>query len=265
MQAAADGEKKVVVRIDDGLRQLALVRYGLIRLACQEASLDLPARKGKLGDKVVEIPYDFYMGKYEVTQEEWKKITNSNPSHFSRTGGGKDVVKDISDEDLKRFPVEQVSWNEAQLFVEALNAGETTKGWVYRLPRETEWEYACRGGPSSNTFDYAFNFYVEKPSNHILPDQANFDHEKGLRRSCKVGSYKPNRLGLYDMHGNVWEWCEDSEKAADGALHRVSRGGSWYYDSGYCRAADRVTPPPSIQYSSQGLRLARVPVGKEVR
>ena len=83
---------------------------------------------GKPGDKEVEIADDFYLGKYEVTQEEWEKVMGSNPSHFSRTGGGKDAVKDISDADLKRFPVEQVSWDDAQLFLEQLNKREKEDG-----------------------------------------------------------------------------------------------------------------------------------------
>jgi len=218
---------------------------------------------GKVGDKEVEIPYDFYLGKYEVTQEEWEKVTGTNPSHFSRTGELRNEVANIAADELKKFPVENVSWTEAQLFVEALNAREKTSGWVYRLPREAEWEYSCRGGPCSNKFDYAFNFYFEKPTNQLLPDQANFNNV--LKRTCKVGSYKPNRLGLYDMHGNVWEWCEDSHKAENGASLRVDRGGGWSDDAGDCRAAGRRAIVPSYWGDFLGVRLARVPVGKEVK
>ena len=100
------------------------------------------------GDKEVEIAQDFYLGKYEVTQEEWEKVMGVNPSYFQRTGAGENAVKDITDEELKRFPVEQVSWDDAQLFLEALNKREKEAGWVYRLPKEAEWEYACRGGPT---------------------------------------------------------------------------------------------------------------------
>ena len=89
--------------------------------------------KDKLGDKEVEIPADFYLGKYEVTQEEWQKVMGENPSHFSRNGAGKDAVKDISDADLKRFPVESVSWDRCQVFVAKLNKQEKETGWVYRL------------------------------------------------------------------------------------------------------------------------------------
>jgi eukaryotic-like serine/threonine-protein kinase len=212
---------------------------------------------GKVGAKEVSISNDFYLGKYEVTQEEWEKVTGLKPSWFSRTGGGKDVVKDIADAELKRFPVEQVSWDEAQLFLEALNEREKEAGWLYRLPKEAEWEYACRGGPTSNKFDYAYDFYFDKPTNQLLPEQANIEHGQVLKRTCKVGSYKPNRLGLYDMHGNVTEWCEDAEKTTDNSLFRMRRGGCWYFDAGPCRAAYRNGVPPGGRLYDLGFRLAR--------
>ncbi len=198
---------------------------------------------------------DFYLGKYEVTQEEWQKVMESNPSAYKEVAG-------VPKEDQKRFPVEMVSWDDAQIFLKVLNALEKKAGWLYRLPKEAEWEYACRGGPMADKAQSAFDFYFEKPTTTLLPEQANFEHGKGLKRTCKVGSYKPNRLGLYDMHGNVWEWCDDAEKAADGAVHRVFRGGSWHDDSGHCRAALRVGDPPSDRVNNLGVRLARVPVGK---
>jgi len=219
---------------------------------------------GKPGDKEVEIAQNFYLGKYEVTQEEWAHVTGQTPSCFSRTGSGKDQVKDISNEELKRFPVEQVSWDHAQLFLQALNEREKEVGWQYRLPKEAEWEYACRGGPTSTKFDSAYDFYLDKPTNQLLSEQANFWHDSGLKRTCKVGSYQPNRLGLYDMHGNAHEWCDDTEKTADGASRRVHRGGGWNANSGDCRAAGHGTYPPSGRDGALGLRVARVPVRKEV-
>jgi serine/threonine protein kinase/formylglycine-generating enzyme required for sulfatase activity/Leucine-rich repeat (LRR) protein len=215
--------------------------------------------KDKLGDKEVTLPADFYLGKYEVTQEEWTQVMGENPSHFSRTGGGKDVVKDIPDADLKRFPVEQVSWDQCQDFIKKLNEKEKEKGWVYRLPTEMEWEYACRGGPLSDKADSAFDFYFAKPSNSLLAEQANFN--QGVTRTCKVGSYEANRLGLFDMHGNVWEWCEDAVTGVAGDTRRVRRGGGWISDYGSCRAALRDWHPPSVRVADLGLRLARVPAG----
>ena len=218
---------------------------------------------GNQGETKVVIEQDFYLGKYEVTQAEWEAVTGLNPSHFSRTGNGKDAVKDISDADLKRFPVEHVSWDDCQVFIERLNKKEAGSGWVYRLPKEAEWEYACRGGPADKPTS-AFDFYFAKPTNTLLPEQANFAwaEGKGLGRTCKVGSYEPNLLGLYDMHGNVWEWCDDAEKAPDGASLRVLRGGCCNLGSGRCRAAEHLSSPPSNRLGTLGLRLARVPAEK---
>jgi len=217
---------------------------------------------GKLGTQEVEITHDFYLGKYEVTQEEWQKVMGNNPSDFKSVPG-------VSMADVKRFPVEQVSWEDAQKFLKALNEKLKETGWVYRLPKEVEWEYACRGGPMTEKEDSTysgFNFYLEKPTNQLLPDQANFAPQpgKGLQRTCKVGTYKPNRLGLYDMHGNVWEWCQDEWKDDKGASRRVFRGGSWSDGSGGCWAGYRLPYPPAHWYKNLGLRLARVPSGKEI-
>jgi formylglycine-generating enzyme required for sulfatase activity len=164
-------------------------------------------------------------------------------------------VKDIADAELKRFPVEQVSWDDCQGFVKLVNDKAQEPSWVYRLPTEAEWEYGCRGGPSINKFDYGFDFYFEKPSLQLQPDQANFNNI--LKRTCKVGSYQPNKLGLYDMHGNVWEWCDDEMKDAKGASRRVHRGGGLEASSGSCRAALRdAQHPPSHRSEHLGLRLA---------
>ncbi len=214
--------------------------------------------KDKLGDQEVEIPADFYLGKYEVTQEEWEKVMGENPSSFSRTGDGKAAVKDVPDADLKRFPVESVSWDDCQLFVAKLNQREKEAGWVYRLPKMAEWEYACRGGPMAGKGDSAFDFYFANPANTLSPDQANFGADKGLNRACMVGSYQPNRLGLFDLHGNVQEWCEDSEQAAADYPKRL-RGGS--FRIGACEAKGVAGSKSTFRGDDLGLRLARVPSG----
>ena len=178
------------------------------------------------------------MGIYPVTQEQWVNVMDSNPyfvtkvlrallpnrllpiflrsnpSHFSRRGGGAKKVKDIFDADLKQFPVECVSWKDIQKFLKRLNEREANRGWRYRLPTEAEWEYACRGGATSQE-ECAFDFYFDQPTNDLSSHLANIDGEypagnvpKGphLNRTTKVGLYPPNRLGIYDMHGNIWEW-----------------------------------------------------------
>ena len=215
----------------------------------------------KPGDQEVEIAADFYLGKYEVTQEEWEKVMSENPSHFSRNGESKDLVKDISDADLKRFPVGNVSWDDCQLFVDKLNQREKETGWVYRLPKAAEWEYACRGGPLLDRADSAFDFYFAKPTNTLLPEQANFEKDHGLIQPCKVGSYEANRLGLFDLHGNVWEWCDDLFDPNDQPTGRVVRGGS-YLDAGPYYWAEHLGGLEQVSHgSNHGFRLARVPSG----
>ncbi len=221
---------------------------------------------GQTGDKEVVIDQDFYLGKYEVTQAEWAAVTGRNRGFFRR---GKNEVLNVSDADLTRFPVEHVSWLDAQDFLERLNMEAKEAGWVYRLPKEVEWEYACRGGPLSDKVESASYFYFDKPTNQLLPEQANFKSGKGPNRTCKVGSYPPNRLGLYDMHGNVCEWCDDADTRMENGAHcRVNRGGGWYSPSKNCEAASRDARAPWVPRHFRndhgiGFRVARVPVGKE--
>ncbi len=194
-------------------------------------------------------------------------LMGSNPSLFSRGGGDQAEVRDMAEAELAQFPVESVSWNDCQEFLAKLNAREQTAGgWTYRLPTEAEWEYSCRGGPVFKE-DCAFHFYLAAPSNDLSSSAANFNgkHPAGkgnkgpyLARPTRVGSYQPNRLGLFDMHGNVWEWCDD---LCDGGPARVLRGGSWIYFGSRCLASYRLRCVPGLRGSYLGLRLARVPSG----
>ncbi len=219
------------------------------------------------GDKQVEIAEGFALGIHPVTQAQWRAVMGNNPSWFSRIGDGKDDVKSISDADLWQFPVEQVSWKDVEQFLVKLNEREHGSEWTYRLPTEAEWEYSCRGGLTSKE-ECSFHFYFDRPANDLSSDRANFhgnypdgSAKKGtyLERTTKVGSYRPNRLGLYDMHGNVWEWCGDWYTEGSS---RVIQGGGWGNHGAGCRAANRGGSAPSYRSLSLGFRLARVPSSK---
>jgi uncharacterized protein (TIGR02996 family) len=210
----------------------------------------------------VEIPHEFYIGAFPVTQGQWLAVMGNNPSWFRRGGGGADAVEGISDADLEQFPVEQVSWNDVRRFLKRLNTCEEDSGFLYRLPAEAEWEYACRGAATSQE-DCAFDFYFSQPTNDFSAEQANYDGNaprgQGLYRTSKVGSGTPNRLEIYDMHGNVWEWCADHFDASGPA--RVIRGGDWSSFGSYRRASDRSGDEPSSRYGYLGFRVAAVPSG----
>jgi serine/threonine-protein kinase len=203
----------------------------------------------------VNIKEGAYMGKFEVTQSQWHALMGNSPSHFPNCAG---------------CPVEQVSWYDAHEFIKKLN--EMTDGYMYRLPSEAEWEYACRAG---TTMAFAFG-------DGLSSSQANFNgaHPYGnapegtwLKRTTPVGSYQPNAWGLCDMHGNVYEWAEDiwadsyNGLAADGSPntnngdpnYRVLRGGSWTNHAKYCRSAYRNRVAPDYRASDSGLRVVAVP------
>ncbi len=188
----------------------------------------------------VRITQGFWMGKYEVTQAQWQAVMGSNPSQF--TGDGK-------------LPVEQVSWDDCQEFVKKLSQ---RAGGTFRLPTEAEWEYACRAG---STTAYCFGDDVSR-----LSDYAWYDENSG-NGTHPVGQKKPNAWGLYDMHGNVWEWCEDwlgdypsgavtDPTGPSSGSYRVFRGGSWHHDPRRCRSAIRLRYTPVHRNIVLGFRVA---------
>jgi formylglycine-generating enzyme required for sulfatase activity len=228
----------------------------------------------------VEITRPFYLGVYEVTQGQFRKVMGYNPSHYSKDGtpepdtqwtygaakpaGGKEAVKGM---DSDEFPVENVSWDEAVAFCKKLSElpAEKKAGRVYRLPTEAEWEYACRGGASS----YQKFHYGNSLSAALANCQAK------LERTCKVGSYKPNSFGLYDMHGNVAEWCSDwygldyygKSPAKDPTgpatgQERVYRGGAHPETTRECQSGYRRAQLPIIRFVTVGIRVALVAPGK---
>lgn len=184
----------------------------------------------------------FWMGKYEVTQTQWEKVMGKNPSFFK--GDSR--------------PVEQVSWNDVQRFLKTLN-GKVDKE-MYRLPTEAEWEYAVRAGTDTM-------FYFGNDAGK-LGDYAWYAGNSGAKAHL-VGQLKPNAWGLYDMHGNVWEWCQDwydseyywkspskNPKGPSSRDFRVLRGGSWYSDPNDCRSANRYRNLPDYWYDANiGFRV----------
>ncbi len=219
---------------------------------------------GKPGSaKETEIKEDFEIALHNVTQGQWEAIMGNNPSWFSRTNGGRNWVLDVSDEELKLFPVENVSWYDAQQFIKKLNEKERGRGYLYRMPSEAEWEYACRGGATSEE-ECSYHFYFDRPTNDLSSEKANFNGNEPfgkaptgpwLTRPTRAGAYPSNRLGLCDMHGNVWQWTDTARRS-----DRVDRGGSWRDSSRSCRAGERFELPPTVQGMNLGFRLARVPV-----
>ncbi|HYA85568.1 MAG TPA: formylglycine-generating enzyme family protein [Nitrospirota bacterium] len=190
---------------------------------------------------------DFYIGKFEVTQGQWKTVQDDNPSYFSKCGDN--------------CPVEQVSWDDAQKFIRRMNK---RTGKTYRLLTEAEWEFAARSGGKKEK-------YAGTSNDLELGDYAWYSTNSD-KQTHPVGQKRPNGIGIYDMSGNVWEWVQDIYSDTAYSLHsrnnpiyagsgenRVRRGGGWIRDAGSVRAANRDDAPPDYRSSGQGFRLARTP------
>jgi serine/threonine-protein kinase len=219
----------------------------------------------------VSLTRPYYLGAYEVTQEQFQAVMGKSPSHFSRQGAGKLYVQMIAEADLKRFPVENVTWEEAVTFCQKLSAlpEEKRLGRAYRLPTEAEWEYACRAGVPASPFH--FGSQLSSTEANFFGSEPYGGAAKGLylSRTAAVGSYKPNAWGLYDMHGNVWEWCSDwldngnpgpdpkeDPHGPNAGTVRCVRGGSWGNAGWDCRSASRGGFDPNKGYPHVGFRVA---------
>ena len=184
----------------------------------------------------------YYIGMYEVTQELWEAVMGSNPSYHAAS----------------QYPVESVSWNDCKEFVSRLSS---LTGMIFRLPTEAEWEYAARGGNKSLHYKYS-------GSDHI--DDVAWYWDNSGKKTHAVGTKSPNELGIYDMSGNVWEWCSDrygdysagaqtNPQGPSAGSDRVLRGGRWGSRARYCRVSNRDYGDPGNSLSRSGLRLVLVP------
>ncbi len=247
-------EIEETVEIADGVKMVfVLVPPGKFRMGSPEDESDRQ-KDETLHDVTLTEP--FYLARYTVTQAEYEALIGNNPSHFKGA----------------RFPVECVRWKDAQDYADKLTK-KRADNHLYRLPTEAEWEYSCRGGrPSSKPFGIGDGRTLSSreanfDGNHPYGGAAVGPYYTGFTR--EVGSYSSNALGLFDMHGNVEQWCADwygsypvgdvtnpagpSEEGSD----RVRRGGCFISDGGHCRAASRDKAAPWDRFISLGFRLAR--------
>lgn len=229
-----DEQKTVITQL---ARNMVYVSGGTFTMGA--TSEQLGANSDEKPAHTVTLTSGYYMGETEVTQELYQAVMGSNPSSYSGT----------------QKPVTNVSWNDCQTFITKLN---NLTGLTFRLPTEGEWEYAARGGNKSKGYLYS--------GSNMIDAVAYYDDNRSGSGPTNVKSKSPNELGLYDMSGNVWEWCQDwygsysSSAQTDptgptSGSGRVLRGGSWYDNAADCRVARRYSFTPSYTYSYVGFRL----------
>jgi uncharacterized protein (TIGR02996 family) len=238
--------------------ELALIPAGTFQMG--SPADDTPDDEHPLHE--VEITRPFYLGLYLVTQEQFRRVTGSNPTQFRRVKGCA----------ARRLPVDTLTWNLARSFTETLSAlpAEKEAGRVYRLPTEAEWEHACRAW-----FSPTWTFHC---GDTLSSTQANINGRDGLpflRRPTEGGSYPPNAWGLYDLHGNLAEWCSDwyharyyarsrreDPRGPRSGTTRILRGGAWGDGPVSCRTSRRIHFLPSTTHDALGMRVAmRWPAG----
>ncbi len=259
--------------------EFLLVKSGEFMMGSPDGTHQIRQEQNRDEDEIqhkVMLTQDFYLGKYEVTQNQWNIVMGKNPSHFSQCG--------------MDCPVENVSWEDIQIFILRLNEvmEGSGKNYQYRLPTEAEWEYAVRAGSKEATYNgnltilginnipeldkiawYAGNSEVNYAEAYDCSEWSGMQYEKiNLCGTQSIGKKTPNNWGFYDMLGNVWEWVDDNYKVypksvttdpniQDASSYRVYRGGSWGYNASFCRAAKRNRRPPSYKHYNLGFRLAR--------
>ncbi|NBY03046.1 MAG: formylglycine-generating enzyme family protein [Planctomycetes bacterium] len=233
----AQPPKEEIIDLGAGVKiEMVLIHAGKFTMGSPASE---PGRSTNEIQHEVIITKPFLLGKYEITQSQWEAIMGNNPS---------------SGEKGPMLPVTDVSWNDCQKFLAKLN--EKTKG-AFRLPSEAQWEYACRAGTTTS-----FSF-----GNELKATDANHA-ASNINKPVKVGSYKPNAFGLYDMHGNVNEWCNDWFKAYPSSMatdptgpangeYRIVRGGTCVLNSFNSRCANRNLDLASVGSSVRGFRIAK--------
>lgn len=260
----SDPYKKITINLGDGVSlELVRIEAGKFMMGPSQSEVTYFRKHHNIGldEKElhsVEITNPFWIGTYPVTQEQYTRLMGANPSSFSHEGVSKDKVAKL---ETHRFPVESVSWDDAMSFCQKLNnkhlvdvpSSLKRDGYKFDLPTEAQWEYSCRAG---TTTAFHFGDVLDGTQANCQGDQPYGTEKKGptLDRTSQVGSYKPNAWGLYDMHGNVCQWCFDYFDRKDREhlnapikdpvcldfddCRRV-RGGSYRYAAKECRSADR--------------------------
>ena len=245
-----------------GNETFVIKEINLEMVKCPEGSFMMGSPEEELGRNIdeklhlVTITKPFYIGKYEVTQSQYSALMDKNPSNFIGANN----------------PVEMVSYEDAKAFCDKMNLKYLNilpKGYKFALPTEAQWEYACRAG-TNTALNNGKNLTKAEGACPNL-DEVGWYAENSGKTTHEVGKKKPNTWGIYDMHGNVWEWCRDwydeypkddvtDPTGAYSGSFRVRRGGSWDGLAGGCRSAYRNDFNPDFRILNLGFRLALVPV-----
>lgn len=254
-------EKRNALRWDESQKALCFkgMTYNMIYVQGGTFKMGATAEQGKEPEKDEKPAHSvtvgsYYIGQTEVTQALWQAVM------------GKSLLQTVREHGLGTFgvgdnyPMYDVSWSDCQTFIEKLNS---MTGRAFRLPTEAEWEFASRGGNNSRSYKYSGSNYVDNVAWYTNNSNSN-THEVAIKQ--------PNELGIYDMSGNVWEWCDDwydsnyyknsdsdNPRGAYTGSSRVIRGGSWYYDGGDCRVSRRSSYTPDGRIDILGFRLVLVP------